>query len=160
MKRRTVTFEDSPENKTKALNSALRFLSRRARSEKEVQNNLSIKGFQSSTIEYVIERLNKLRFLDNKDFAHSWTRNRQEYNKKGKSVIKQELRAKGVDETLIEEALDNAQDDFQTALQLRGKLENKYNLKEPKEAQKAAAYLARRGFSWDIIKKIINSGEE
>lgn len=139
-----------------AYTRALRFLSYRARSIKEINEYLKQKGFEALIVSNVIELLLSQKFLNDKDFAEQWIEQRQKNRAKSKSFIKQELKQKGIDEDIIEETLQIAEDDLKTAKEFFEKKKKRFDRFTGEEYfQKAAAFLQRRGFSWDVVKEVL-----
>jgi len=156
----------------KYLAAALRFLSYRPRSEKEVRDNL-LKKFSRSpfpeeykqdaehAIERVIQFLLAQKFLDDSAFVKSWVRNRTEYKQKSKWLIIKELQEKGIKKEFIEKVLaeeDSPEiNEYIQAKTLVEKRINKYiDLPHQQLYQKLGAYLGRRGYRWEIIKRSID----
>ena len=96
----------------KFYNKALRFLSFRPRSEKEVRSKLSAKASRGrgkppseQTIELIIRKLKEQKFLDDKEFANWWIEQRTIVKPTGLRLIKIELRQKGINQDLIEDVI-------------------------------------------------------
>jgi regulatory protein len=87
------------------LAAALRFLESRARSVAEVRRRLTQAGYQSALVDGAIARLIDLGMLDDAAFARSWIESRDRARPRGERALRQELRLKGLDGTLVEEAL-------------------------------------------------------
>ncbi len=64
--------QDSEDNRNLAFNYSLKYLSFRNRSIKEIRDYLLRKNFIEETINSTIERLAKLKFVDDEEFAKSW----------------------------------------------------------------------------------------
>lgn len=104
--------------------------------------------------EAVLNRLVEARLLDDQRFAEGFTRAGRE---RGLSAlkIKQKLTQRGVEQSLIEEALSLLDDRdelselaaAQTFIRKK-RLRARFDLEQPKEKQKALASLARQGFSF------------
>jgi len=150
----------------KYLNKTLLFLSYRPRSEKEVRENLLKKKAQLGIIERIIKSLKEQKFLDDKDFAKWFIEQRLRFRQKSLRIIKLELKQKGVAKELIEDAINNLSydndgesinNDLESAIKLVEKRLPRYkSLKKPQIYQKMGAFLARRGFDWETIKKSID----
>jgi len=140
----------------RAYTKSLNFLSFRARSEKEIRDYLLNKEFDITIIEQVINLLLEQKFLNDREFAESWIEQRQNQKAKSKSFIRQELRQKGIDEEIISETLEKSHGDYNTARQYFEKRKKRFeNLTGEEYFQKAASFLQRRGFSWDVVKKVL-----
>lgn len=160
----------------KYLNKAFHFLSYRPRSEKEIRDKLLMKKAPQDILERVIASLKENNFLDDRKYARWFMENRLRFNPKGLRIIKMELKQKGVDREIIDEAIkilestrdENQEDpstslsektsvDFESAKKLVEKKLPRYkDLEKQQIYQKLGAFLARRGFGWDIIKKSID----
>ena len=147
----------SEENLSQAFNRSIKYLTYRIRSAKEIADYLSQKGFDEKTIAETIGKLLDLKFLNDLEFGRIWVESRQKYNGKSKYILKNELHQKGLDKELIDKLLGDAQDDLEIAKQLFEKKKDKLkHLSKDELFKKMAGFLGRKGFSYDIIKKVIN----
>lgn len=113
------------------------------------------KGVSPELTERVFERLIEKGYIDDKKFAEFWVENRNV--KKGSSLRKlaAELRAKGVERTIIDEALSQTDRRDQDELRkIVAKKRSKYD-----DERKLIAYLARLGFTYDDIKTVLNEDD-
>jgi regulatory protein len=141
-----------------ALNRAMHFLSFRARSQQEMQTYLLKKGFEPALIDRVITRLKEEKLVDDLDFAQNWLDSRQRFRPRSKSLMKLELRQKGVAETEIEQAIQSSNlDDLELALTAGRKLSRRYQLLDKLEYnRKLGAALQRRGFSYGVVRDCLS----
>ena len=151
-------------------NSALKFLSYRPRSEKEVRDRLRIKNHESGIkdlnllIDQVILKLKKYKFIDDTEFAKKWIENRTRFKPRGLRLIKLELKKKGISDEIIQTIIHNSEFIIQNDLEQAKKLvekkierfRNKFGMTREKTYQKLGRYLASKGFDWDTIKKSID----
>lgn len=138
-----------------ALQRALNFLSYRPRSEEEVRRNLNKHGYPEDLINTIIKRLRQGRLLDDANFAELWIENRSEFRPRGRSLLRMELRQKGIPDQVIEEKLGNL-DEEELAYRAAQKGARKYRRLEWQEfRRKMNGYLARRGFNYGIISIIL-----
>lgn len=100
----------------------------------------------------VIARLREVGLLDDARFAQRLARHLMEYKQYPRRRIEQELRQRGVDASIVADALAQLDgDDLQQALALLNKkYYNKLNTRE--DRQRVMAALARRGFSYGAIR--------
>jgi regulatory protein len=145
----------------KYLRFAIRFLSLRPRSIKEIRDRLTKKQASPQVIDKVIASLLTNRFVDDAEFARWWIRQRTEFRPKPKRIIMMELSQKGVAREVAEEAFADEESPFVgDVVQARSvgeKQVRRYRALPREEAkQKLAAFLARRGFSWDTITRCID----
>ena len=142
----------------KFYNKALKFLSYRPRSEKEIRGKLKRKKASEEIINKIIQRLKENNFINDEEFVKWWIEQRTTFKPRSLKLIKIELRQKGVDKELIEETIDRLSstiDDLESAKKLIDKRLPRYkNLSGDKKFQKVARYLSSKGFSYDIIKEI------
>lgn len=156
---------------TKARDTAVSYLSRGPKTAKEVEAKLLEKEFSEASSGRVLELLAKNGYIDDVAFATGFIRRRLSINNYGKRKIVAELLYKGVCKEDIVTAYNQicgedegqAQNEKAAARRaLEKKLKNKPAtvLLDPKEKNRLVAYLARRGFSYDVIKKVLNAPDE
>jgi len=87
---------------------AVRLLTYRERSTKELADRLREDGYLPETVTAVLERLAAAGFVDDDRFARSLARNLTQIRRLGRSRATRELTAHGIDPQLAEEALDEA----------------------------------------------------
>jgi regulatory protein len=157
-----MDFEKIKIEVLKAYTRALKYLSYRPRSEKEIRDRLTRKQFDPMIIDQVIDKLKEDKFLNDIQFAEWWTEQRQTFRGKSKYVIKSELSEKGIDRNTIESSLVNAKDDYETAKEFIERKSRKFERYTGEEyTQKVTGFLQRKGFSWDVIQKILKTnGDE
>ncbi len=138
---------------SKAIESALRLLVVRPRSEHELRDRLKRKEFDPETIDLAMERVRGWGYLDDAEFARRWVDYRIQHRPRGERLLKQELRAKGVDRDTIDEVLDEADIDADgAAIAFAEKaVERMRGLDEPVAKRRLTGQLARRGYGWDAI---------
>ncbi len=143
-----------------ALDRAVGYLAARARSTKEIEQKLLQAGYRPCTVEMVVYKLQRENLLDDADFARQWVESRAN-RKLGRSRIAQELRRKGISQEEAEDALSAIEDEDQLAgaiaLAEKAAARVKPDEDERKAANRIAAMLARRGYSWDIAKEAIQT---
>lgn len=142
-------------------NISYRYLSIRNRSEKEMKDYLLKRNASPEIIDQVITLLKEQKFLNDVAFARSWIRSRALLKPKGRSVLKMELKQKGVAaeiiETVLTESSEDTPDELTQAKQLIAKRMGKFSGRPRQEIyNKVGSFLARRGFSWEIAKKAID----
>src|SRR6266516_3730969 len=98
------------DEQARAFEAALAFLSYRPRSEREVRERLQKKDVPPRILESVIERLRRLRLVDDQDFARYWVEQRQTHRPRGARLLRQELRRKGVDPDTTAAALEQSEE--------------------------------------------------
>lgn len=145
------------EEKNMVINHALKLLSYRQRSELEIYNKLKKKGYDESHIDNAIQYCKDHNYINDRNFAEVFTRDKVNLNKYGPQRIKYELISKGVAKDIIEETLEDMDtDEYQMAMDLALKRLPRYNGDEKAAIyRKLGSFLQRRGYSYDIIKKVL-----
>jgi regulatory protein len=146
----------------KYLGLTYRFLTIRNRSVKEVYDYLTKKKADPEVIQKIIGTLTEQKFLNDENFARSWIASRARFRPRGKQLLKIELQQKGIAKDIIEKVLSEKQEDLPDELTqakelIKRKMERFKDLSRQEIYQKVGAFLARRGFSWSIAKKAIDS---
>lgn len=147
----------------KNYNRALRFLSFRPRSEKELKDYFKKKKTPENIVDQIILKLKEQRFLNDDEFVRWWISQRTSIKPRALRVIKNELSLKGISKEKTDEILEKNykdKDDFSLAFYLAKKRLDKYkNLKKEEFFQKMGRYLASRGFNYCVISKVIKELE-
>jgi regulatory protein len=129
------------------------------RSEKELSGRLKRKKFDLAIIEEVIEFLKEKRFIDDREFARAWARDKIK-RPLGLARISQELKAKGVEKSIIEESLNGIKHNYDEKSVVLGLAQRKIKRLKGVEPRKARSrlyfYLLRRGFSPEIVSDTLN----
>ncbi|MCY4367267.1 MAG: regulatory protein RecX [Chloroflexi bacterium] len=146
---------DPGQTYSQCLAAALRFISYRPRTVREVARRLEGK-FPPLSIDKTIAHLHDLHYLDDAAFCTQWITSRERRRPKGKTALRQELLRLGVDRGIIEQALDQT-DEAANA----GNAARKYAARlitQGNGAQdfrnKLGAYLQRRGFGYGTARDI------
>ncbi len=109
------------------------------------------KGVLPEVTQRVFERLIEKEYIDDERFAKYWVENRNITKGASKRKIISELRAKGVEQSNIEQAfVHSARNDHDELEKIIAKKRKRYD-----DEQKFIAYLARQGFSYDDIKRAL-----
>lgn len=149
----------------KYYNRALRFLSFRPRSEKEIRDNLQKKKASPPVIEKIINKLKDKNFLNDEEFTKWWIESRLRFRLRSIHAIKKELFQKGITKELIDAQISNfhppaggsISNELENAQKLIEKKIKQYkNLPRNKLYQKLGGFLARRGFDYETIKQSID----
>lgn len=138
---------------------AIRFLSRRARSSKELEQKLLEKEYDIKTIEQVMEKLVKHGYLDDAHYAKMLAEQRSQSGGKGRRWIRQELSAKGLSEAHIEAAIAHIDDDtefkhaYALALKRWGRQSDDEHIARKRKVNN---FLLRRGYSYEIVRQVLD----
>lgn len=131
-----------------ALSYVIWLLSRRDYSEKELRQKLALKEHTPEAIDAAILQAQTYGYQSDQRFAEVQTR--QKANAAGDRKLRMQMKTKGVDVDVIEQALEALPDENHRAFEAM----RRFRGKTPDAAlhQKAFRFLAGRGFSFDSIK--------
>jgi regulatory protein len=139
-----------------AYQQALLYLSYRARSEKEIRQNLRKHEIPEAIIEETLERLKNAMLADDNQFAQMWVENRNTFRPRSKRALEIELRQKGLTNEAIQASLSQV-DEEALAYEAASKRATRLKGQEWSEfRKKLSEFLARRGFSYSTIAPIVS----
>ena len=155
----------------KAVATAARFIGYQPRSAAEVRKRLERDRFNTETITAVLELFTQHGHINELDYTLMFIADKMRVSKYGKARIIHGLRQKGVPPSVIDEAYiaihnapqkhieaDSLEDaELENASQLLAQKYRNENLAEPVTLKKAADFLARRGYSRDVISRCIKN---
>jgi regulatory protein len=137
---------------------ALRFLKIRPRSIAELKSKLEIKGFEANEIQETLLWLQNINLLDDRTFTKSWIQYRLGRPFGFRRIIL-ELKTKGIDPAIVEEEIAQVKgqtDEGQSALELaQRRLKRLSGIDPLKKKKRIFDFLCRRGFSPDIVMKVV-----
>lgn len=142
---------------TRAVEKTVQLLSYRPRSKAEITAKLEQKEYLPSVIEAAIEKVERMGYLDDRDFARFWIDNRNQHKPRGERALRYELRNKGVEDRIIDELLDELVDEASAAYEAAQKRLRRLRGKTMREFKDTlGAFLQRRGFSYDAIRQALD----
>ncbi len=128
-----------------AFESALKYLSRNIRTESEVRSKLLSLGYLDQDAESALTKLKEYGYVNDESYAKAYVstygRNR------GRIRLSFELAQKGVDKSIIENALP--EDDKITATIMAKNKRQKYT-----DREKMLRYLMSRGYEYDVAREV------
>ncbi len=141
----------------RATTAALNLLARRPRSTREIRDRLAQHGYAEPAVDAAIAKLEGWNYLDDAGFARYWVENREANRPRGRRLLEQELRNKGVDRELAREAVEAAApDEMAAALALAQAKMRSYERLDPAVARRRlAGFLGRRGYGFDVIAPVL-----
>lgn len=108
-------------------------------------------GISQDIVNRVFERLTEKGYVDDEKFAYYWVENRQQLKGVSFRKLNSELQAKGVDMAIIDKYLSNTERNEEDELRkVLSKRRSRYD-----DDQKLMQYLARQGFAYDLIKRVL-----
>ncbi|MEE0547828.1 MAG: regulatory protein RecX [Peptococcaceae bacterium] len=128
---------------------ALRYLTVRMRSEYEMRQYLRRKQVSDEEANEIIDYLYSYHYLDDRQFAESYIRDKLRFNPCGRLKLIMALKDKGIDAFIIEDALASEYpEDVEMA-----QLEKEYNKcrEKGKKYQQTMRYLYGKGYSAGML---------
>ena len=148
-----LLIEDALET---AYQKSIRFIGYRVRSSSEVVRHLRNKEVEETIINQVIEKLEQKGLLNDTSFAQTWIENRNEFRPRSHRLLASELRSKGIAAEIIQDTLETTTPEEELAYLAAMKRVRRYEKLEWQDfKRKLGSYLARRGFSYSVIKPVI-----
>jgi regulatory protein len=142
-------LEDSTDPETVVRSILLRRLSHAPRTRAELEKDLARRGADPEVSAQVLDRFEEVGLIDDASYARMWVESRHRGKALARSVLKQELRQRGVDSESIDVAIEQIDDDaeYQRALEFASR---KARVKPGEDSAKAlsrlAGQLARKGY--------------
>ena len=145
--------DKDPAEKCSAKQKAMDLLLYRTRTEKELYDKLIERGYSEEDSAEAIAYVKSFGYLNDENYAEYYVSSRG--TQKGRSAIKRELRDKGVDDELIENALEELPDETDTIRELLIKKAGAPHELDEKEFRRLYGFFLRRGFSGGAIMKTL-----
>jgi regulatory protein len=135
----------------KALTAVNRLLSFRPRSEHEIKQKLTQKGFDATIIAESLEYLKERGLVDDAAFARYWAENRTTFSPRSRRLVQFELRQRGVAADVAEDTAGEV-DDEAAAYEAGTKKATRLPSSDYEEfRRKLGEYLRRRGFGYETV---------
>lgn len=147
--------EKTPEQ---ALRSLMNLCVKAERSEFDVRRLLERWGIAAEERQRIVDALVRERFVDNRRYAEAYVREKVRFSGWGRFKIRAALRAKRIDESIIEEALGQVD-----GASMREKLEHRLRIKMDRTKArdeydlrgKLLRYGAGLGFDTDMVLEVV-----
>lgn len=149
-----ITAED---NRYRAYALAIAYLGMKPRTAKEIERYLLRKELEGDPIAYAIERLKSERFIDDEDYARRFAEGRLRSGGKGRLLIKQELKFRGIEKRTADAAAAELDDTAEQAAanSIAAKRWRSMSGEPMDKRRKLAQFLLRRGFPGDVAMKAV-----
>lgn len=134
-------------------NEALKQISYRSRTSFDLKNKLKEKKYSEDAINNVIQFLEDYDLIDDKLYVKSFVNDKSKINNWSKGKIRYKLKAKHIDDSLIETYLNEISDDEEYEKAYEAGLHKKESVDDK---NKVYRFLASRGFSYDIIRDVLS----
>ena len=153
-------MDKSKSKDSKAFSAALRLLTRCDRSETELRQKLEQFGFSLPAIESTIEKCREYNYLDDSRYATERARSLMRTGRGVGRKILLDLRRRGIDANLAQQAVIVAEDEFSPADLLREQLQRRfanfnYATADNRERRRVIGFFQRRGFPLSEIFQAI-----
>ena len=151
---------DKDKDFRKARGFVFRLLKFRSHSEQELRDTLTAKNLPISTVEQTIRYFKNMDLVNDRLFAQQWISSRLK-KPFGLIRIRIELKKKGIEAGIIQEAITEVMDDYEeqaivTEL-VQHRLHQYKDIDPEKRKRRIYGYLLRRGFHTNIIMKAIET---
>ncbi|WP_030178231.1 recombination regulator RecX [Streptomyces sp. NRRL S-813] len=136
----------------------LRLLTGTPRTRKQLADALRKREIPDEAAEQVLSRFEEVGLIDDSAFADAWVESRHHGRGLARRALAQELRTKGVDATLIDEAvgrLDSEQEEATARELVARKLRSTRGLDRDKRLRRLAGMLARKGYSQGLALRVV-----
>lgn len=137
--------------KSQAIDKAMTHLSATMKTKKQMRDFLAKKGYTEAVINYVFERLEYYKLIDDEAYCRAYVNS---VSGKGKRALEADLYKRGAEKSAIEHVLLEIEEDADEASKvlekyMRGKDGTKDNL------YKGLKYLLSKGFGYDTAKQAL-----
>ena len=139
---------------------ALHLLSDMDRTENALREKLRLGLYPQEIIDAAVEYVRSFGYLNDARYAENFVRSRQ--GMKSRREIRAQLLQKGVPSELIEDAFEACGEEGGEADAIRRLLEKKRFdpvCADEREIQRLYGYLARKGFSYETVRQVIQNYE-
>jgi regulatory protein len=155
--RRWISPPRSEPSYAHALDTAVRFLAQRPRSEYEVRQRLRRAGTDAGVVETVLAQLRRHRLVDDQAFAEYWVEQRRTFRPRGARLLRAELAQRGIPRASADAATEPleasaVEDAYRAASKRAVRLGD---LDERAFATRLGQWLARRGFDWQTVQTVV-----
>ncbi|MEU5427184.1 recombination regulator RecX [Streptomyces olivoreticuli] len=150
-----------PEEQARAI--CLRLLTGSPRTRKQLADALAKRGIPAEVAEEVLARFEDVGLIDDAAFADAWVESRHHGRGLARRALARELRTKGVDSAVIDEAvgqLDSDQEEHTARELVRRKLRATRGLDREKRLRRLAGMLARKGYAEGLALRVVRQALE
>lgn len=145
-----------PQSGDEWFHRAVRYLARFDRTAAQVERFLTSKGASAAQVKQVMTRLSAHRYLDDRAYATRWVESTLARRPMGRDRLKRELLARGLGESLADDAIIEGLQGLDEETLARRALRLKGRDRAPVPRQRSASLLRQRGFGEDTIERIIS----
>jgi len=146
-----------------ARNICLRLLTGTPRTRKQLADALRKREIPDEAAEEVLSRFEDVGLIDDAAFADAWVESRHHGRGLARRALVRELRTKGVDPAVIDEAvgqLDHEQEEETARELVARKLRSTRGLDRDKRLRRLAGMLARKGYGEGMALRVVRQALE
>jgi len=150
--------EDLDAQRRRAENVSLHALSRRGVSSAEMTTLLRSRDLDEEVVLGEVARLEGVGLLNDRELAENLVRSKQERKGLGRGAVTSELRQRGLDASVVEEALADIDDDDEQSRAdewARKRVGSLRGLDHATAERRLNGYLMRRGYRSDVVRRAI-----
>jgi regulatory protein len=137
--------------------AAIRYLSVKLKTEKEVRQKLKEYRYDNVTIGKVVEELKAMGYINNNLYIQKYLYDRSRMKPKSKKMLRYELQSKGLPVEDIDKVLSEWKiDEYSVAENIIRKKFGKYDLNDETIQKKIYSFLKHRGFDFSVAEEVIN----
>ncbi|MGI5194429.1 recombination regulator RecX [Streptomyces sp. CA-288835] len=155
---RAEAGEPSGDPAERARAICLRLLTGTPRTRGQLADALRKREIPDDVADEVLSRFEEVGLINDSAFADAWVESRHHSRGLARRALAQELRTKGVDSTLIDEAvgqLDSEQEEATARELVARKLRSTRGLDRDKRLRRLAGMLARKGYSEGMALRVV-----
>ncbi|MEW2494189.1 recombination regulator RecX [Streptomyces nodosus] len=155
--------EPSADPAERARAICLRLLTGTPRTRKQLADALRKREIPEEVADEVLSRFEEVGLIDDGAFADAWVESRHHGRGLSRRALARELRTKGVDSVLIDEAvgqLDSEQEEVTARELVARKLRATRGLDRDKRLRRLAGMLARKGYSEGMALRVVRQALE
>lgn len=145
---------------SRAMTEAHRLIDHRMRTRRELAVKLKARGRTDEVIDQVLDRLEHAGLIDDGRFARLWIDERLRRRPAGLSLLRRELRQKGIDAETVDTALEESasgEGETERAYEALRRQSHRYaRLDRDAAHRRMVAFLVRRGFGQAVIYQVVH----
>lgn len=146
------TFKNETEKEI-ALNKAVNYVSKQAKTKKQITDYLFKKGFEEDIVNYAITKLKEYNYINDEVYAKHFVKFKT--SKNGKRKILMQLKLNGVDEETAKSSIEKYCEDEKSIFNVAEKyLKNK--ILDIKTKQKLYRHLISKGYEMENVTNCLN----
>lgn len=157
----TPHTERDPVERARAI--CLRLLTGAPRTRQQLTDALRKRDIPEPVIDEVLDRFEELKFVDDAAFAGAWVESRHHGRGLARRALARELRTKGVDPAVIDEAveqLDSEREETTARELVARRLRATRGLDRDKRLRRLAGMLARKGYPEGMALRVVRQALE